>query len=160
MAGYLLRMADDYSSFELVYGDVSQTSANEALLTLYTRETCECVHETLQITGMGCVAGAYSNVFELGKCLFCARSRVERDVWVRGLCNISTKVNLGVERCEENFRTFRMAILERVVEQLSLPEPDPELERANHMYVVPNQPNPPPLKCNDTSPSGSFESEL
>lgn len=160
MAGYLIRMSIDHDSFELLYGELSRTGVNQAVLTLYTRESCECIYDTIRIgkkANVGSINAAYSNLFELNEHQFCVRSRQERDIWVRCISNIITKITLGVGCFEEDFRIFRMAVLERV-EQLSLPGVDRSLEFKSQMLVVPKEPNPRPLECIEMSPNPSISS--
>jgi len=162
LAGYLLHMKPR-GNFTVVYGELAQIEKNHAVLMMYTRESCDYIIDNVTISSsvnVSSIRGIYCNIFELDQHRFCARTREERDIWLRSISNITTKLHLGVEYPgQKEFRVFRMAVLERVLERQPLPIADHALEESSAAPVIPRQPMPPPLQCTDVSPTNSFLDE-
>lgn len=164
MAGYLLHL-DDRGYFSTVYAELVQNEKEVAHLNLYTRESCEYLISFIEIratTVMNTFSCMHCNMFDLYSQRFCARSRDERDIWLRGISNVSTKMDFGA-KCPgyEELQMIRAAVQERVVMQRPLLQmqdnhPHPSLTA---VALGLRRPVPTPLCCDEMSPTNSFSED-
>lgn len=118
MAGYLLRsQATDVVS--LYYCELHSYSAGGARLSIYKDEWCEREVAILMLTDQTVVStrkGSYCTVFGVDQHRFCARTRDEKELWLRAVSNIKVKLMFDApEPTNEEIAVFRAAVLERIV---------------------------------------------
>lgn len=118
MAGYLLRsQATDVVS--LFYCELHAYSAGGARLSIYKDEWCEREVAILMLTDQTVVStrkGSYCTVFGVDQHRFCARTRDEKELWLRAVSNIKVKLMFDApDPTSEELAVFRAAVLERIV---------------------------------------------
>jgi len=118
MAGYLLRsQATDVVS--LFYCELHAYSAGGARLSIYKDEWCEREVAILTLTDQTVVStrkGSYCTVFGVDQHRFCARTRDEKELWLRAVSNIKVKLMFDApDPTSEELAVFRAAVLERIV---------------------------------------------
>lgn len=123
MAGYLLRsQATDVVS--LFYCELHAYSAGGARLSIYKDEWCEREVAILMLTDQTVVStrkGSYCTVFGVDQHRFCARTRDEKELWLRAVSNIKVKLMFDApDPTSEELAVFRAAVLERIVKLESM----------------------------------------
>jgi len=123
MAGYLLRsQATDVVS--LFYCELHAYSAGGARLSIYKDEWCEREVAILMLTDQTVVStrkGSYCTVFGVDQHRFCARTRDEKELWLRAVSNIKVKLMFDApDPTNEELAVFRAAVLERIVKLESM----------------------------------------
>jgi len=118
MAGYLLRsQATDVVS--LFYCELHAYSAGGARMSIYKDEWCEREVAILMLTDQTVVStrkGSYCTVFGVDQHRFCARTRDEKELWLRAVSNIKVKLMFDApDPTSEELAVFRAAVLERIV---------------------------------------------
>jgi len=117
MAGYLLT-STAIKSVSVTYCDLGSYAQGEAGLALYTDESCTHEINTLLLnerTTISTRKGLHCNMFAINWQFFCARTKEEKDVWLRALSNVLTKIVFEApDPTEQDIEMFRNAVLERV----------------------------------------------
>jgi hypothetical protein len=118
MAGYLLRsQATDVVL--LYYCELHAYQAGGARLSIYKDEWCEREVAILMLTDQTVVStrkGSYCTVFGVDQHRFCARTRDEKELWLRAVSNIKVKLMFDApDPTSEELAVFRAAVLERIV---------------------------------------------
>jgi len=149
MAGYLLRCVVG-NNVSLVYCELHAYSGGEAHLAIYKDEWCEREHASLQLTDQTIVStrkGSYCTVFGVDQNRFCARTREEKELWLRAVSNIKVKLMFDApDPTSQELAVFRAAILERIV---NLEETHDNAQGAENSCVssreplLPSVPRPP-----------------
>lgn len=117
MAGYLLQSGvDDIVS--LIYCELHAFSGGEARLAIYKDEWCEQEVTSLFLSDTSVVStrkGAYCTIFGVDEHRFCARTRDEKDLWLRAVSNIKVKLMFDApDPTMDELAVFRAAVLERI----------------------------------------------
>eukprot|EP00811_Abedinium_folium_P032763 NODE_5782_length_1735_cov_9.934701.p1 GENE.NODE_5782_length_1735_cov_9.934701~~NODE_5782_length_1735_cov_9.934701.p1 ORF type:complete len:431 (+),score=155.90 NODE_5782_length_1735_cov_9.934701:156-1448(+) len=124
MASYLL-IAKGPRCFSLGYCDLGSYCDGTAMINVYTNSRCERRIESIVLTAHTRVctyAGTYSPVLHIGKHFLCARTRDEKEIWLRALTNVTTKLLFDAPEPElEELMVFRRAVLDRVTALRDLP---------------------------------------
>mmetsp|Transcript_61642 Transcript_61642/g.198561 ORF Transcript_61642/g.198561 Transcript_61642/m.198561 type:complete len:488 (-) Transcript_61642:10-1473(-) len=119
MAGYLLQSgtADNVCLF---YCELHAYSHGEARLAVYHDEWCEQEVSSVQLADSSTVStrkGAYCTVFGVDQHRFCARTKEEKDLWLRAVSNVKVKLMFDApDPTDEELQMFRAAVHERVGE--------------------------------------------
>lgn len=119
MAGYLLQ-SGSCDSVSLFYCELHAYSHGEARLAVYHDEWCEQEVSSVQLADSSTVStrkGAYCTVFGVDHHRFCARTREEKDLWLRAVSNIKVKLMFDApDPTDEDLQVFRAAVNERIGE--------------------------------------------
>eukprot|EP00811_Abedinium_folium_P004200 NODE_13865_length_1142_cov_3.513300.p1 GENE.NODE_13865_length_1142_cov_3.513300~~NODE_13865_length_1142_cov_3.513300.p1 ORF type:complete len:332 (+),score=69.42 NODE_13865_length_1142_cov_3.513300:111-1106(+) len=94
MAGYLL-LCDASDSVTLIYCELRSFAYGEAGFAIYRDEFCEQELAALQLTKsalIGTYTGVHCDIFGVGSLKFCARSSKEKNLWLRAVLNVKTKL--------------------------------------------------------------------
>eukprot|EP00928_Gymnodinium_smaydae_P010385 TRINITY_DN13907_c0_g1_i1.p1 TRINITY_DN13907_c0_g1~~TRINITY_DN13907_c0_g1_i1.p1 ORF type:complete len:546 (-),score=99.98 TRINITY_DN13907_c0_g1_i1:114-1751(-) len=132
LAGYLL-LRGRYGSIEdlrTVYCELQAPQDDVALLAVYEDESCSCILSAVAITGKTNLLerpGIDCSCFAVAGHAFCARLPVERQIWLRALANLRTRLQNGAPdpTCEE-LSSFREAVAERLAELRAELDREPE----------------------------------
>eukprot|EP00929_Paragymnodinium_shiwhaense_P061699 TRINITY_DN30840_c0_g1_i1.p1 TRINITY_DN30840_c0_g1~~TRINITY_DN30840_c0_g1_i1.p1 ORF type:complete len:603 (+),score=118.89 TRINITY_DN30840_c0_g1_i1:159-1967(+) len=117
MAGYLLQsgLSDNVS---LIYCELHAYSGGEAKLAVYKDEWCEHEVRSIPLADTSVVStrkGAYCTVFGIDEHRLCARTREEKELWLRAVSNIKVKLMFEApDPTNEDLSIFRAAIRERI----------------------------------------------
>lgn len=152
MAGYLLRsQATDVVA--LFYCELHAYAAGEARMSIYKDEWCEREVSILLLTDQTVVStrkGSYCTVFGVDQHRFCARTRDEKELWLRAVSNIKVKLMFDApDPTNEELAVFRAAVLERIVklESTGANSLDGEGQYAQNLMswdpLLPQVPRPP-----------------
>lgn len=118
MAGYLLR-SQARDNVMLTYCELHAYAGGEARLAIYKDEWCEREISSLLLTDQTVVStrkGSYCTVFGVDTHRFCARTREEKELWLRAVSNIKVKLMFDApDPTAEELQIFRAAVQERVV---------------------------------------------
>jgi len=118
VAGYLLQEERD-GTVVVAYCELQAHKSGKGMLTLYENERCEKFLSSVTINGDTAVRlqeGIDCSCFMVSVLTFCARSVEERALWCRALDNVKVKCRNGApDPTPEDLRSFRSAVLERVV---------------------------------------------
>lgn len=146
MAGYLLQSgtADNLS---LYYCELHGYAAGEARLAVYKDEWCEHEVTSMYLEDTSVVStrkGVYCTVFGVDQHRFCARTRDEKDLWLRAVSNIKVKLMFDApDPTIEELEVFRSAILERIETLGSIPlQPSEQPSHVPLLTQVPRMPFP------------------
>lgn len=119
MAGYLLQ-SGACDSVSLFYCELHAYSQGEARLAVYHDEWCEQEVSSVHLADSSTVStrkGAYCTVFGVDHHRFCARTREEKDLWLRAVSNIKVKLMFDApDPTDEELQVFRAAVNERIGE--------------------------------------------
>jgi len=119
MAGYLLQ-SGSCDNVSLFYCELHAYSAGEARLAIYHDEWCEQEVNSIPLADNSTVStrkGAYCTVFGVDHHRFCARTREEKDLWLRAVSNIKVKLMFDApDPTDEELQIFRAAVHERIGE--------------------------------------------
>jgi len=119
MAGYLLQ-SGTCDNVSLFYCELHAYSHGEARLTIYHDEWCDQEVSSIPLADKSTVStrkGAYCTVFGVDQHRFCARTREEKDLWLRAVSNIKVKLMFDApDPTDEELQIFRAAVHERVGE--------------------------------------------
>jgi len=125
MAGYLLQSGNS-DNVSLFYCELHAYSHGEARLAVYHDEWCEQEVRSVQLADSSTVStrkGAYCTVFGVDNHRFCARTREEKELWVRAVSNIKVKLMFDApDPTDEELQIFRAAVNERIGELQGKPE--------------------------------------
>eukprot|EP00812_Abedinium_dasypus_P006642 NODE_1841_length_1052_cov_261.246740.p1 GENE.NODE_1841_length_1052_cov_261.246740~~NODE_1841_length_1052_cov_261.246740.p1 ORF type:complete len:285 (+),score=91.82 NODE_1841_length_1052_cov_261.246740:3-857(+) len=119
MAGYLL-LCEASDGVSLLYCELRSFSHGESSLAIYRDECCE--HEVtavqLKETTIVCTCnGAHCNIFGIGVLRFCARTSEEKELWIRAVMNVKTKIMFDApDPTKDELASFRDAVHERLVD--------------------------------------------
>merc|ERR1712056_38407 len=112
MAGYLLQN-ENADNVSLFYCELHAYSGGEARLTVYRDEWCQQEVRCLHLSHTSTVStrkGAYCTVFGVDNYRFCARTREEKDLWLRAVSNIEVKLMFDApDPTDEELGIFRAA---------------------------------------------------
>lgn len=118
MAGYLLR-SQPTDVVSLYYCELHSYSNGGARLAIYKDEWCEREVFILMLTDQTVVStrkGSYCTVFGVDQHRFCARTKDEKELWLRAVSNIKVKLMFDApEPTDEELAVFRAAVLERIM---------------------------------------------
>jgi hypothetical protein len=93
-------------------------------LSIYKDEWCEREVAILMLTDQTVVStrkGSYCTVFGVDQHRFCARTRDEKELWLRAVSNIKVKLMFDApDPTNEELAVFRAAVLERIVKLESM----------------------------------------
>merc|ERR1712151_823613 len=136
-----------------------------ARLTIYKDEWCQqevnCVHLAESST-VSTRKGAYCTVFGVDNYRFCARTREEKELWLRAVSNIKVKLMFEApDPTDEELGIFRAAVNERVAEldetgEAMLPPLLATVSRASLSSPGGDRWDPDPIDEQDDSPAGGF----
>lgn len=117
MAGYLLQSGQK-DNVSLFYCELHAYSGGEARLAIYKDEWCEHEVTSMYLADTSVVStrkGSYCTVFGVDEHRFCARTREEKDLWLRAVSNIKVKLMFDApEPTHEELAIFREAVYERI----------------------------------------------
>eukprot|EP00811_Abedinium_folium_P033358 NODE_6328_length_1682_cov_6.423794.p1 GENE.NODE_6328_length_1682_cov_6.423794~~NODE_6328_length_1682_cov_6.423794.p1 ORF type:complete len:464 (+),score=124.93 NODE_6328_length_1682_cov_6.423794:101-1492(+) len=119
MAGYLL-LCEASDGVTLLYCELRSFSHGESSLAIYRDECCE--HEVtavqLKETTIVCTCnGAHCNIFGIGALRFCARTSEEKELWIRAVMNVKTKIMFDApDPTTDELASFRDAVHERLAD--------------------------------------------
>mmetsp|Transcript_53934 Transcript_53934/g.108306 ORF Transcript_53934/g.108306 Transcript_53934/m.108306 type:complete len:549 (+) Transcript_53934:67-1713(+) len=119
MAGYLLQngMADNVS---LLYCELQAYAHGKARLAVYSDEWCVQEVSSVFLADSSTIStrkGDYCTVFGIDNHRFCARTREEKDLWVRAVSNVKVKLMFDApDPTREELQVFRAAVHERIGE--------------------------------------------
>eukprot|EP00405_Crypthecodinium_cohnii_P056091 CAMPEP_0206614712 /NCGR_PEP_ID=MMETSP0325_2-20121206/57597_1 /ASSEMBLY_ACC=CAM_ASM_000347 /TAXON_ID=2866 /ORGANISM="Crypthecodinium cohnii, Strain Seligo" /LENGTH=485 /DNA_ID=CAMNT_0054135345 /DNA_START=365 /DNA_END=1822 /DNA_ORIENTATION=+ len=123
MAGYLL-YSDALEKVTLCYCELHAPLKGMAELVFYPDEHCEEEMKTLTFSANASAStrkGSYCTIFGLDSHRFCARSRTEKDLWLRAVSNILVKLMFDRrDPTPRDLALYRAAVFERV-ESMSNP---------------------------------------
>jgi len=115
MAGYLLQ-SESCDNVSLFYCELHAYSAGEARLAIYHDEWCEQEVSSVHLADHSTVStrkGAYCTVFGVDQHRFCARTREEKELWLRAVSNIKVKLMFDApDPTDEELQIFRAAVHE------------------------------------------------
>mmetsp|Transcript_25303 Transcript_25303/g.46390 ORF Transcript_25303/g.46390 Transcript_25303/m.46390 type:complete len:560 (+) Transcript_25303:180-1859(+) len=118
MAGYLLRSLET-DNVSLFYCELHAYIGGEARLSIYKDEWCEREVSSVLLTDQTVVStrkGSYCTVFGVDQHRFCARTREEKELWLRAVSNIKVKLMFDApDPTSTELAVFRAAVLERIV---------------------------------------------
>lgn len=118
MAGYLLRSLET-DNVSLFYCELHAYVGGEARLSIYKDEWCEREVSSVLLTDQTVVStrkGSYCTVFGVDQHRFCARTREEKELWLRAVSNIKVKLMFDApDPSSAELAVFRAAVLERIV---------------------------------------------
>lgn len=155
MAGYLL-LCEAANGVSLLYCELRSFSHGESSFAIYRDECCEHEVVALQLkeTTIICTCnGLYCNMFGIGVVRFCARTSEEKELWIRAVMNVKTKIMFDApDPTSDELAAFRESVRERLG---GIPDAnkDASLESASGPGVgamLPLKPRP-PIPC---SPQG------
>lgn len=119
MAGYLLQSGHE-DSVSLFYCELHAYSGGEARLAVYKDEWCQQEVMSVPLQDSSTVStrkGTYCTVFGIDQHRFCARTREEKDLWLRAVSNIKVKLMFDApDPTHEELSIFRAAVHERIEE--------------------------------------------
>jgi len=119
MAGYLLQ-SGAADSVSLYYCELQAYSHGRARLAIYQDEWCEQEVGSAMLADSSTVStrnGAHCTVFGVDNRRFCARTREEKELWVRAISNVKVKLMFDApDPTHEELRVFRAAVRERLGE--------------------------------------------
>merc|ERR1712217_9049 len=126
MAGYLLQSGGG-DSVSLLYCELHAYSGGQARLAVYKDEWCQQEVSSVHLADTSTVStrkGAYCTVFGVDNHRFCARTREEKDLWLRAVSNIKVKLMFDApDPTDEELGVFRAAVHERIEELEDAGEP-------------------------------------
>jgi len=119
MAGYLLQ-SGSCDNVSLFYCELHAYSAGEARLAIYHDEWCEQEVSSVHLADNSTVStrkGVHCTVFGVDHHRFCARTREEKELWLRAVSNIKVKLMFDApDPTDEELQIFRAAVHERIGE--------------------------------------------
>jgi len=117
MAGYLLQsMKND--NVIMMYCELHAYQGGEARMTIYKDEWCDLEMTSILLADTSVVStrkGEYCTVFGVDDHRFCARTKDEKELWLRAVSNIKVKLMFDApDPTAEEMSIFRDAIQERL----------------------------------------------
>lgn len=117
MAGYLL-LSDCSSGAALVYCELGAFKGGKATFAIYTDEFCVIEVSNVELqstTRLTTYKGVHNTIFGIYDHLFCARTDEEKELWLRGVTNILTKLVCDApDPTSAEIATFRAAVQDRI----------------------------------------------
>mmetsp|Transcript_57026 Transcript_57026/g.135658 ORF Transcript_57026/g.135658 Transcript_57026/m.135658 type:complete len:514 (-) Transcript_57026:69-1610(-) len=117
MAGYLLECLPS-ETLTLYYCELRAYQQGHAGLAIYEDEWCERELKHIQLTDSTIVCsrkGVYCTVFGVDEHRFCARTKEEKELWLRAVSNVKVKLMYEApDPTHEDLRNFRAAVFERL----------------------------------------------
>lgn len=117
MAGYLLQSSIADTAV-LVYCELHAYSGGESHMAMYKDEWCEREIATIALAHHSVVStrrGSYCTVFGVDEHRFCARTREEKECWLRAVSNIKVKLMYEApDPTDDDLCVFRAAVKERI----------------------------------------------
>mmetsp|Transcript_43116 Transcript_43116/g.91903 ORF Transcript_43116/g.91903 Transcript_43116/m.91903 type:complete len:572 (+) Transcript_43116:84-1799(+) len=176
MAGYLLQ-SGQLDNVSLFYCELHAYSGGEARLRVYKDEWCQQEVTSMLLAESSTVStrkGTYCTVFGIDSHRFCARTREEKDLWLRAVSNVKVKLMFDApDPTSEDLAVIRAAVHERVEELrgaasepadpllASVPRAPPRSPRGDNTYPDPiDESADPPAKAmpeDDTSEGSAFD---
>lgn len=119
MAGYMLRclVADNVSLF---YCELHAYSGGHARLSIHKDEWCEREVMSVPLSDRTVVSSGQGDscaIFGIDAHRFCARTREEKELWLRAVSNVKVKLMFDApDPTREELSTFRAAVGERIMQ--------------------------------------------